>query len=233
MYSTILLSISWGDNLITPYNNYVYYYVLYEVATNTYVDPKVRRYSWNWAKLLNYRNVEALKQVYFSCLYNRLAIKPCSRYCYGIHRKYTVDCSLDLLNHHYNEDNKKWDHQSNNENIRISITNIGNSENTYYISACIKYETLDPDSLTLINGVTIIADLTKQIHIDADEIGILLTDQYPGINSKEFKRFLSEKSIQMVFTAINTPFSNGINERLNQTLVNKIRCKINEKKKKK
>jgi hypothetical protein len=67
---------------------------------------------------------------------------------------------------------------------------------------------------------------------DTDEIGILLTDQYPGINSKEFKRFLSEKSIQMVFTAINTPFSNGINERLNQTLVNEIRCKINEKKQK-
>jgi len=67
---------------------------------------------------------------------------------------------------------------------------------------------------------------------NTDEIGILLTDQYPGIYSKEFKRFLSEKSIQMVFTAINIPFSNGINERLNQTLVNKIRCKINEKNKK-
>ncbi|CAI6344779.1 unnamed protein product [Macrosiphum euphorbiae] len=77
-------------------------------------------------------------------------------------------------------------------------------------------------------------DFVKLINniVDTDEIGILLTDQYPGINSKEFKRFLSEKSIQMVFTAINTPFSNGINERLNQTLVNKIRCKINEKKNK-
>lgn len=28
---------------------------------------------------------------------------------------------------------------------------------------------------------------------------------------------------------MNTPFSNGLNERLNQTIVNKIRCKINEK----
>lgn len=28
---------------------------------------------------------------------------------------------------------------------------------------------------------------------------------------------------------MNAPFSNGLNERLNQTLVNKIRCKINEK----
>lgn len=67
---------------------------------------------------------------------------------------------------------------------------------------------------------------------ETDTIGILLTDQYPGINSKEFKRFLDEKSIQIVFTAVNSPFSNGINERLNQTLTNKIRCKINEKKRK-
>ena len=28
---------------------------------------------------------------------------------------------------------------------------------------------------------------------------------------------------------MDSPFSNGLNERLNQTLVNKIRCKINEK----
>ncbi|KMQ86187.1 retroelement polyprotein [Lasius niger] len=67
---------------------------------------------------------------------------------------------------------------------------------------------------------------------ETKEIGLLLTDQYPGINSKEFKKFLNGKSIPMVFTAVNAPFSNGLNERLNQTLVNKIRCKINEKEKK-
>lgn len=67
---------------------------------------------------------------------------------------------------------------------------------------------------------------------DSDSIMFLLSDQYPGINSKEFKNFLNEKSIQMIFTAVNTPFSNGLNERLNQTLVNKIRCKINERKNK-
>ena len=64
---------------------------------------------------------------------------------------------------------------------------------------------------------------------EAGNIGMILTDQYPGINSKEFKNFLNEKSIPIVFTAVNAPFSNGLNERLNQTLVNKIRCKINEK----
>lgn len=68
---------------------------------------------------------------------------------------------------------------------------------------------------------------------DSNEIGMILTDQYPGINSTEFKEYLNEKNIPMVFTAVNTPFSNGLNERLNQTLVNKIRCKINENKEKK
>lgn len=66
---------------------------------------------------------------------------------------------------------------------------------------------------------------------DKEDIGMILSDQYPGINSKEFKKFLGKKDIPIVFTAVNAPFSNGLNERLNQTLVNKIRCTINEKKK--
>lgn len=73
--------------------------------------------------------------------------------------------------------------------------------------------------------------LVKKVAGDND-IGMILTDQYPGLNSKEFKQFLEEKGIPIIFTAINAPFSNGLNERLNQTLVNKIRCKINEDNKK-
>lgn len=73
-------------------------------------------------------------------------------------------------------------------------------------------------------------DFIKLMNIvpNCNEIGMVLTDQYPGINSKEFKTFLNERSITLIFTAVNSPFSNGLNERLNQTLVNKIRCKINE-----
>lgn len=73
--------------------------------------------------------------------------------------------------------------------------------------------------------------LVKQIP-ERGNIKMLLTDQYPGINSREFKTFLEEENIQIVFTAVNSPFSNGLNERLNQTSVNKIRCSINEKGKK-
>lgn len=70
--------------------------------------------------------------------------------------------------------------------------------------------------------------LTKKV-LETDEIEIILTDQYPGINSREFKQYLQENNVKLIFTAVNTPFSNGLNERLNQTIVNKIRCKINEK----
>lgn len=51
--------------------------------------------------------------------------------------------------------------------------------------------------------------------IKTDEIETILTDQYPGINSREFKEFLEENNIKLIFTAVNTPFSNGLNERLN------------------
>lgn len=63
-----------------------------------------------------------------------------------------------------------------------------------------------------------------------NKIGIIMSDQYPGINSKDFKVFLDRENIPIIFTAVNAPFSNGLNERLNQTLINKIRCKINENK---
>ena len=72
--------------------------------------------------------------------------------------------------------------------------------------------------------------LTENVLKDHD-IQIVLTDQYPGINSIDFKNFLKEKGVTIIFTGVNTLSSNGLNERLNQTLVNKIRCAINEKKK--
>lgn len=37
----------------------------------------------------------------------------------------------------------------------------------------------------------------------------------------------------MLFTAVDCPYSNGLNERLNQMLVNRLRCKINENSKNK
>lgn len=79
------------------------------------------------------------------------------------------------------------------------------------------------------------SDFIKLINnvVETEKIDMLLTDQYPGLNSNEFKKHLQDKQITLIFTAVNTPHSNGLNERLNQTLVNKIRCKMNEQNTKK
>lgn len=58
-------------------------------------------------------------------------------------------------------------------------------------------------------------------------VKILLADQYASIKSKKFRDYLLEKGVTMVFTSVDCPQSNGLNERLNQTLVNRIRCKVN------
>ncbi|XP_035731232.1 uncharacterized protein LOC118445648 [Vespa mandarinia] len=57
-------------------------------------------------------------------------------------------------------------------------------------------------------------DFIKLINkvLETDKIGIILADQYPGINSREFKKFLKENETKLIFTAVNTPFSNGLNE---------------------
>lgn len=59
------------------------------------------------------------------------------------------------------------------------------------------------------------------------KIGTLLTDQFGGLTSQEFADFLDHHSITHIFTATDAAFSQGLNERLNQTLVNRIRCVFN------
>nr|XP_012145921.1 PREDICTED: uncharacterized protein LOC105663162 [Megachile rotundata]XP_012146599.1 PREDICTED: uncharacterized protein LOC105663296 [Megachile rotundata] len=71
--------------------------------------------------------------------------------------------------------------------------------------------------------------LIKTIKKD-NNIKTLFTDQYAGINSKEFKQYLRSQKINLIFTAVDCAFSNGLNERTNQTLINRIRCKIFENK---
>lgn len=69
--------------------------------------------------------------------------------------------------------------------------------------------------------------LIKKIN-NENQINLLLTDQYGGMCSNEFEEFLQEENIEHIITAVDSPESNGLNERLNQTLVNRIRCRTNE-----
>ncbi len=76
-----------------------------------------------------------------------------------------------------------------------------------------------------------VSDLKKLLNLvlkDGNKIENLLADQYASLNSTEFKNFVNENNIKLLYTAVDCPFSNGPNERLNQTLVNRLRCKINE-----
>lgn len=61
------------------------------------------------------------------------------------------------------------------------------------------------------------------------KIGTLLTDQFGGLSSFEFMKYLDENGINHVFTAVDAAFSNGLNERLNQTITNRIRCRYNSR----
>jgi len=75
------------------------------------------------------------------------------------------------------------------------------------------------------------SDFKKLLHIvlkDGNKIENLLADQYAALNSSEFKNFVKDNGIKLLYTAVDCPFSNGLNERLNQTLINRLRCKINE-----
>lgn len=73
----------------------------------------------------------------------------------------------------------------------------------------------------------ILISLVHFVHKN-NPIETLLTDQYGGLSSNEFSKYCSDSNITHVFTAVDSAFSNGLNERLGQTLVNRIRCAKND-----
>ena len=60
-----------------------------------------------------------------------------------------------------------------------------------------------------------------------NNIKVLMSDQYPAIKSNKVQNFIKNNNIKMTFTSPNSPNSNGLVERANQTITNRIRCKIN------
>ncbi len=56
----------------------------------------------------------------------------------------------------------------------------------------------------------------------------ILGDRYTGITSTEFKHFLQSKNVPLTLITTSCPQSNGTVERLNQTLMTRLRCKMND-----
>ncbi|GFX83233.1 retrotransposable element Tf2 protein type 3 [Trichonephila clavipes] len=54
-----------------------------------------------------------------------------------------------------------------------------------------------------------------------------LSDRNAAFTSSKFKKFLKHHNIRQLLTSANRPQCNGKNERVNQTLVAKLRCKVN------
>lgn len=73
------------------------------------------------------------------------------------------------------------------------------------------------------------SDLIKLIDpiVEKNKIENVLVDQYSGIKSSTFKKYLKAKRIHMLTTPVDSTESNGMNERVNQTITNKIRCELN------
>ena len=67
--------------------------------------------------------------------------------------------------------------------------------------------------------------------VETGQVEVVLSDQYSANYSKRVRKFLKENEVRLVYTSIDCASSNGLNERLNQTLVNRVRCRRNEKSK--
>lgn len=105
----------------------------------------------------------------------------------------------------------------------------GNHSTKKYIHLLIDHFTRFAFSVTSKNQkANDFINLLNLVLKDGHKIGFLLADQYTGINSVEFKKFLEDNKIKLVLTSVDCPSSNGMNERLNQTLINRLRCKKNE-----
>lgn len=55
-----------------------------------------------------------------------------------------------------------------------------------------------------------------------------MPDQYPGINSGIFKRYLRFGNTTLIFTAVDCALFNGLNVRTDQVIFIRIGCKIYE-----
>ena len=65
-------------------------------------------------------------------------------------------------------------------------------------------------------------DIVQNDPITPNSIRNIMSDRYPSVNSTEFLNYLSNNNINITFTAASMPQSNGLIERMNQTLIERL-----------
>lgn len=77
-------------------------------------------------------------------------------------------------------------------------------------------------------GIDFIHLIQKVISLQRPKI--VVGDNYPAMARRIFQDYLKKERVRIIFTVPNNPSSNGIVERVNQTLVQKLKCKRMEEK---
>ena len=74
-----------------------------------------------------------------------------------------------------------------------------------------------------------VKDFEKLINLitaDAGKPEIILCDMYSALKSNRFESFLTERDIKLVLTPPNAAQANGMVERVNQSLIVNLRCRL-------
>ncbi|KAF7494596.1 Pro-Pol polyprotein [Sarcoptes scabiei] len=66
---------------------------------------------------------------------------------------------------------------------------------------------------------------------DQQKPKLIVSDQFSSLKSSIFKKFLKHQGISLMYTPVDHPASNGIVERVNQTITNRLRQKVFENRK--
>jgi transposase InsO family protein len=78
---------------------------------------------------------------------------------------------------------------------------------------------------TATSSITVLSNIFKAINAAPKR---LLTDNGPNFTSKEFNKFLKTNNIKHSYTSTYWPKKNGMNEKVNDTIVNKLRSAIQD-----
>lgn len=108
----------------------------------------------------------------------------------------------------------------------LGLSKYGSTKNLFHLVTdhCTRYAWVFPDKSTTASSYI---NVVKQM-LKVGPIKQILTDRAAGFLSNSYKKFLEKNNIKRLLTSPEHPQCNGLNERTNQELCKRLRCKIND-----